>query len=63
MALAIGFITPPVGVNLFVASAIGNISIEKIAVAAVPFFAVVLVVLFLISYIPFFSTFLPSLAP
>ncbi|MFK2826450.1 TRAP transporter large permease [Bacillus sp. B190/17] len=61
-ALAIGFITPPVGVNLFVASAIGNISIERIAAAAIPLFVVMLFILFLISYIPFFSTFLPSLA-
>lgn len=61
-ALAIGFITPPVGVNLFVASAIGNISIEKIAVAAIPLFIVMLAILFLLSYVPFFSTFLPSLS-
>ncbi|KZO00760.1 TRAP transporter large permease [Pseudobacillus badius] len=61
-ALAIGFITPPVGVNLFVASAIGNISIEKIAVAAIPLFIVMLAILFLLSYVPFFSTYLPSLS-
>jgi hypothetical protein len=36
--LAIGFVTPPVGINLFVASAINGIPVVDIARKAVPFY-------------------------
>ncbi len=56
VALAIGFITPPYGPNLFVASSISGVSIEKIT-RKVWFFCVVLIgVLLLITYIPVLST-------
>ena len=35
---SMGFLTPPVGVNLFVGCSIGNISIEKLSKAVIPFF-------------------------
>jgi len=35
--LAIGLITPPVGINLFVSANITKLSIEKVAVGAIPF--------------------------
>ncbi len=55
VALAIGFITPPYGPNLFVASSISGVSIEKIT-RKVWFFCVVLIgVLLLITYIPVLS--------
>lgn len=58
----IGFLTPPVGVNLFVAARITNLSIEKISVAAIPFlFAYVLVIVF-ISLFPQMVLTLPNLA-
>lgn len=60
VALAIGFVTPPVGANLFVASSIGNVSIEKISKAMVPFFIILLISLFIISFLPFLSLYLPS---
>lgn len=50
--LAIGFITPPVGVNLFVASGIAKVKIEAISRAAVPFLVAMLIVLLFITYIP-----------
>ncbi len=50
--LAIGFITPPVGVNLFVASGIAKAKIGDIAKASLPFLVAMLVVLLLITYIP-----------
>lgn len=50
--LAIGFITPPLGVNLFVASGISGISILSLARAAVPFFFTMLIMLVLIILIP-----------
>ena len=50
--LAIGFITPPVGVNLFVASSITKTKISEIAVAIMPLLAIMIIVLLLITYIP-----------
>ncbi len=50
--LAIGFLTPPVGVNLFVASGVAQAKIERIAVAVVPMLLLMLVVLAIITYFP-----------
>ncbi|PYZ92191.1 C4-dicarboxylate ABC transporter permease [Salipaludibacillus keqinensis] len=50
--LAIGFITPPLGVNLFVASGISGLSIESISRAIIPFFIAMLVTLLVIVFIP-----------
>ena len=50
--LAIGFLTPPVGVNLFVASGVAQAKIEKIAVAVLPMIALMLIVLAVITYCP-----------
>ncbi|WHH59049.1 TRAP transporter large permease [Petroclostridium sp. X23] len=59
--LAMGMITPPVGLNLFVASRIANIKIERISKAIMPFVAILLVDVLIISFIPALSTWLPSL--
>jgi C4-dicarboxylate transporter DctM subunit len=59
--LAIGLFTPPVGVNLYVACGISDISLNKISKAIVPFVVASIVVLILITYIPAISTFLPDL--
>lgn len=59
--LVIGLTTPPVGVCLFVASSIGNISLEKIAKAGLPFLIVSLLVLILVTYVPGVSLWLPGL--
>lgn len=56
--LAIGFITPPVGVNLFVASSISGLPIEAIARACFPFFLVMVLVLIILAFIPQISLFL-----
>ncbi len=50
-ALAIGFVTPPYGVNLFVAASVADMKLEKIAKSAVPFVGVMLLCLLLITYI------------
>ena len=50
--LAIGFVTPPMGVNLFVASSMTDIPIMKIAKAAAPFMIGFLISLVLITFIP-----------
>ncbi|MBV6272409.1 TRAP transporter large permease subunit [Alcaligenaceae bacterium CGII-47] len=38
IAISMGFLTPPAGVNLFVGCNISKISIEKLGVAVLPFF-------------------------
>ncbi len=59
--LVIGLTTPPVGVCLFVASSIGNVSLAKISKAVLPFLLVSLAVLMLVSFVPAISLWLPSL--
>ena len=51
VALAIGFVTPPYGVNLFVASAVAKLKIEEVSKAAIPFLTAMFVCLLLIAYI------------
>lgn len=57
-ALGVGFITPPLGLNLFVVSGITGESILKIASRAVPFVFFMLLVVLLIAYVPIVSTIL-----
>lgn len=59
--LIIGLTTPPVGVCLFVASSIGKVSIGKVSKASLPFLAVSLIVLILVTLIPELSLILPQL--
>jgi C4-dicarboxylate transporter DctM subunit len=59
--LAIGFITPPLGVNLFVASGISGLSIETLSRAVMPFFFAMLITLLLITFLPQLSLFLVGL--
>ncbi|CDX04876.1 Sialic acid TRAP transporter permease protein SiaT [Desulfitobacterium hafniense] len=59
--LAIGFITPPVGVNLFVASGISKVRIEEITRPAIPLILGMIFILLLVTYIPEISLWLPSL--
>jgi C4-dicarboxylate transporter, DctM subunit len=56
--LAIGMITPPVGINLFVASNIANIKLEHIVRAIVPFLIILIVDVLIISFMPSISLFL-----
>src|SRR6056297_1325005 len=55
-ALGVGFITPPLGLNLFVVSGITGESILRIAWRAVPFVFFMLIVVLLIAYVPALST-------
>lgn len=55
VALAVGFITPPVGVNLFVGSSISGISLEALSKAIIPFIIVMVIILLIITFIPVLS--------
>lgn len=58
--LAIGTITPPVAVNLYVASRIAGVSMEEVSRWAVPFALALIVALLLVVYIPALSLWLPN---
>jgi C4-dicarboxylate transporter, DctM subunit len=59
--MEIGLITPPVGLNLFVASGITGMSLAQVVKAAFPWLGILLVFLIIITYVPAISTFLPNL--
>lgn len=60
-ALGVGFITPPLGLNLFVVSGLTGESILKIAARALPFVFFMLLVVLLIAFLPAMSlSFLPE---
>lgn len=58
---AIGLVTPPLGMCLNAANKISKLSIVEIFVASIPFILCDLIVLFLVTYIPAISLFMPSL--
>jgi C4-dicarboxylate transporter DctM subunit len=57
--LVLGLITPPVGAVLFAVCGTANISLQRLSKAIWPPFLVSLVVLAIVTYIPWLSTFLP----
>lgn len=59
MNLSIGFITPPLGANLFMACQVGNISFDNLVKKIWPWIAVMIVLLMLVTYIPDISLALP----
>lgn len=52
----VGFLTPPLGVTLFVASAISKVSIEQVSKAALKFVALLLAFVMLLILVPWIST-------
>ncbi len=50
--LAIGFVTPPIGVNLFVASSLSGVPVMEIAKKSMPLIIIFLIALLLITFIP-----------
>ncbi|WP_299105512.1 TRAP transporter large permease subunit [uncultured Winogradskyella sp.] len=59
--LCIGICTPPVGTLLFVGSGVAKVSVTKVIRSLLPFLAIMVAVLMLISFIPEISLFLPRL--
>ena len=58
--LAIGFVTPPLGANLFMASEISNVKFEVLAKTIWPWIFTMLVLLLFVTYFPQISLFLPE---
>jgi len=59
--LEIGYMTPPVGLNLFISSFRFNKPITQLYRAVLPFIALLGLALLIVTYIPVFSTWLPSM--
>ncbi|MFA7660960.1 MAG: TRAP transporter large permease subunit, partial [Anaerovoracaceae bacterium] len=59
--LTIGLCTPPVGVNLFIASRIGECPLDRMIKPLLPMLGVLLIVLMLITFVPAISLTLPAL--
>jgi tripartite ATP-independent transporter DctM subunit len=61
MNLGIGLCTPPVGNTLFVGCIVGKQKIEEVVRALWPFYIVMVIVVLLVTYFPFFAMWLPHL--
>lgn len=59
--LTLGLLTPPLGLNLYIASAISGLSVDRIAYVNLPFLAVLILVLMIVTFVPQLSLFLPNL--
>ncbi len=55
----VAMLTPPLGVNLFVASRISRLSVEKVSVAVLPYIVALTVAILLVTYFPIIATWLP----
>ena len=53
--LSIGLYTPPVGTTLFISAGIAQVGIGAVCRALLPFYAVALIVLLLVSYVPWLT--------
>ena len=61
IASAVGHITPPVGLCLFVGMAISGLPMEKLMRPLLPFLAAIVVTLLIVAFVPDITLFLPRL--
>ena len=59
--LAVGMVTPPIGVNLFVACQIAGLRIEQIMKSMLPFYLILIIDILLVTYLPQITLWLPSI--
>ena len=59
--LTIGLATPPLGLVLFAACGVSGVTLARLSVAITPFIAAEIVVLLLVTYIPFLTMYLPRI--
>lgn len=57
----VAMLTPPLGVNLFVASRISKLSVEKVSVAVLPYILALTVAILIFTFFPIISTWLPEM--
>lgn len=58
---SVGMLTPPMALNILIAAGIGHDTIERISKKVIPFLLVLILDIFIITYVPGFATFLPKL--
>lgn len=58
---SVGMLTPPMALNILIAAGIGHDTIERISKKVIPFLLVLILDIFIITYVPGFVTFLPKL--
>lgn len=61
MNLGIGLCTPPVGNTLFVGCIVGKMKVEQVVRVLWPFYIAMVLVVLLVTYVPFFAMWLPSI--
>jgi C4-dicarboxylate transporter, DctM subunit len=54
-ALAVGFVTPPIGINLFVATAVSGVNFTSIARQVMPYVIALILCIFVIAFVPWLS--------
>lgn len=59
--LVIGLLTPPVGLCLFIGCSVGNVSIEALTRALIPYLVLLIVLFLFFAYVPMASMWLPEL--
>ena len=59
-ALLIGMATPPMGIGLYIVTQVGDVTFEEVALAVIPFFVPLLIVLLLITFVPPLTLWLPN---
>lgn len=58
---ALGLLFPPLGFNLYVISSLAKVPVERVAIAVLPFVAILCVDILLLIFLPQIATFLPSM--
>ncbi|MCA0976540.1 TRAP transporter large permease [Halomonas denitrificans] len=61
MSCEIGFLTPPLGGNLFIAARLSNVSMEQVSIGVLPLILPYLAIMMLIVLVPTIVTFIPDL--
>ncbi|MGG5811129.1 TRAP transporter large permease [Falsiroseomonas sp. CW058] len=59
--IELALISPPVGINLYVSSTIARVPIHEVVVSCLPWVAVVALMLVIVTYVPWLSTWLPGI--
>ena len=59
--LLIGIVTPPMGIALYIMVEVAEVSFEEIVVAVLPYLIPLIAVLFLITYVPQITTYIPNI--
>lgn len=60
MNLSIGTVTPPVGSVLFVGCSVAKLKVENVVSKLIPYFAAIVIALLFVTFVPAFSTWLPT---